>query len=170
MPRVWTDEWIAVCVCAHACSPCSSAQRCQLQAGCEERMGVLLTVLAKESASFHFVPWKPSVKILWRAICIFGWLWRGWFCSPLRKSRARTLLALEDRVRPNLPPLSSADPPPSTHCSPGITCPPLWPTTVPSLCCVSKSTCWEAFHQASLEFFSVIKRPLPTSAPTPTYI
>lgn len=69
-----------------------------------------------ESRHLHFVCWKPSVKPWSRPICIAGWPWRGWFCSLLAKSRARTLLAPKPaHPTTNRHPPAALHPPPHWH-------------------------------------------------------
>lgn len=69
------------------------SKNCQLQAVKEDRGRRCYRRFEPSSQHFHFVCCKLSVKLWWRAICISGWLWRGWLCSLPPKSRARTLLA-----------------------------------------------------------------------------
>lgn len=82
-------EYVRGCVC----SPCILSKNCQLQTVKEDRGRGCYWQFQPRSQHFHFVRWKPSVKLWWRAICISGWLWRGRLCSLPSKSRARTLLA-----------------------------------------------------------------------------
>lgn len=67
------------------------------------------------------------------------------------------------------PPPTGTHPLPFTHRPPGTTFWLLWPMAIAQLCCVSKSTCWEPFHQPSLGFFNTIQGH-PTTTSTHTHL
>lgn len=106
-------EYVSGCVG----SPCILCKNCQLQmVERGQRDGGVSDSSRQGASHFHFVHWKPSVKLWWRAICISGWLWRGRLCSLPSKSRARTLPAPKPaHPTTNRHPPSALHPPPSWH-------------------------------------------------------